>query len=131
MTCNNWTAVTVWEGSSLKVMARLVDVNNVLITRAAVSSIRYRVVADDVEVVALTTLTVADVVFDTLQTTADDAAWTKDSGYNFRYIFPPSTIPNGGTTYYIPIEFTDASSRISYCNVKVTTNETYVDTPPA
>ena len=130
MTIQDWTTQTVWEGTSLKVMARVKDVDNVAITQASVSTVKYRVVADSTQIIALTTLTNADVIFNTLQTTADDAAWTLDEvGYNFKYIFPVATIPNGGVTYYIPIEFTDTAGRVSILGVKVPTRETYVDTP--
>ena len=129
-----WVTQSIWEGGSLKVMGRGYDKNRLVLTQAKVASIRYRCVASGTtEVIALTALTVASVIFDTLQTTALDAAWTKDeTGYNFMYIFPPATFPDGGITYYLPIEFTDVTSPtaiVSYLNVKATTAETYIDTP--
>ena len=129
MTCaTSWTIATVWEGASLKVMARVYDINNTLITQASLSTIKYRVVTDGVEIIALTALTVANVVFDTLQTS--DASWTKDTtGYNFKYTFPPATFPTGDVTSYVPIEFTDTASVVSILPIKVTVKETYIDTP--
>ena len=134
MTIQTWVTQAIWEETSLRVMARMTDINNALILQASVASISYRAVANgDTEVVASTSLTVASVVFDTLQTTALDPAWTLDgTGYNFKYIFPPATFPTGGDTIYLPITFTDTSSptaHVSLLGVKVPVNETYVDTP--
>ena len=48
-------------------------------------------------------LTVADVVFDTLQT---GWPWESDElGYNFRYSAPASFFPNGDTRYLVEIKF--------------------------
>lgn len=131
MSIQDWVTQAAWEDASLKVMARIRDIDNALITQASVATIAYRSVEDGTtEIVASTSLTVASVVFDTLQTTADDASWTLDAtGYNFMVILPPATFPNGGTTIYVPITFTDGSSRVSVLGVSVEVRESYVDTP--
>ncbi len=89
---------TVLENGSILMMARVDNWSAGYITQAAIVSASYtiylldarypenpdtRTVIENHEDVALT---VASVVFDTLQTTAMDPAWTKDStGYNFQY----------------------------------------------
>lgn len=80
--------------SGTVLMARIVGYNNVAITRATLTQIDFLVR----DLTAQTsgsqrTLTIADVIFDTLQTTALDPSWTEDStGYNFRYIMPASDL---------------------------------------
>lgn len=63
-----------------------------------------------------TTLTVASVMFDTLQT---DAFWTDENdqaidsvGYNFRYNGLAAQVPDGGVTYRMEVYFTPASGEI-------------------
>lgn len=131
MTITDWIAITAWEGTSVKVMARVYDVDNALITQAALSTVKYRVVTSaEVEVIALTALTISSVVFDTLQTASDDASWVKDeTGFNFKFTLPITAIPTGGTIYHAFFEFTDTASRVSGIGVKITARETYIDTP--
>jgi len=68
------------------------------------------------------TLTVADVVFDTLQT---DDRWTKDDqGYNFRWQAPADAFPNGNKQYRVEIAFTETGgSPIFYVLWRVRTIE--------
>lgn len=132
MTTANWKTQAVWEGTSLKVMARLVDIDGDYVTQAGIASISYRVVEDGTdEIIEPTALTVSDVIFDTLQT--NDSSWTVDAtGYNFKCVLPPATFPTGGVTNYIPITFTDTSSPtavVSVLGIKTPVIETYVDTP--
>ena len=50
------------------------------------------------------TLTIADVIFDTLQT---DSRWTKDStGYNFKHQIPSANLATGGHTFRAEYKFT-------------------------
>lgn len=133
-TQQKWIAHTAWEGTSLKVMARIVGKDNQVVTQSDVASVSYRVVeSGDTEIASSASLTVSEVIFDSLQTPDDDPAWTKDStGYNFMTILPPSVLPNGGKTVYIPFTFTDNTSPtavVSILGVKVSVNETYADTP--
>ena len=83
MSCNEIVGC-VLEDSTFAVMARL-QVDGANATQAVVSSITYKAwdTADSGTVYASGTLTVADVVFDTLQT---DGRWAADAtGYNFRH----------------------------------------------
>ena len=83
-----------FEGQSPNLMARVTGSDAVAITQAAIASIAYAVydLADTSAAVDSGTLTVADVVFDSLQT---DARWTEDStGYNFRWQLDGSQIDN-------------------------------------
>ena len=82
MSCNEIVGC-VLEDSTFAIMARL-QVDGVNATQAVVSSITYRAWDTAVtSVYASGTLTVADVVFDTLQT---DGRWSQDAtGYNFRH----------------------------------------------
>ena len=73
---------TVWEDSGLSIMDRVYGPTAALITQAALTSITATLFLAGVQV-QQSTLTIATVVFDTLQT---DARWTLDAtGYNFRH----------------------------------------------
>ena len=61
--------------------------------------------ADPETVIATVNLTIADVIFNTLQTS--DVRWTKDStGYNFRYGTLAAHLPTGGRRYRFEFKFT-------------------------
>jgi hypothetical protein len=97
--------VKVIEDSAFSLMARVVGSNGVLITQADITSIAYSVVKiSDGTVIGTGSLTVADVVFDTLQT---DKRWSEDStGYNVLITPNPTLIPEGGVTYAFEVVFT-------------------------
>lgn len=99
-------AATVWEEQDLAVMARLKSADNQDITQASLSSITMEVFdAQDsyAQVGSTTSLTIADVVYDTLQT---GNGWSKDAnGYNFRYLIDGSFFPDGGHEYRVEIVF--------------------------
>jgi hypothetical protein len=89
--------VTIWDGSNAQ--------------QADISSITYATYDLDGDTpetaVGSGSLTVANVVFDALQT---DAVWTKDStGYNFSHAIPAADLPNGGHRYRVVYVFTPAS----------------------
>lgn len=80
------------------------------ITIAALSSITRTVkdLTDTTQSLVTDSLTVASVVFDTLQT---DARWTKDStGFNFLDIVPASKLPTADHVYRVEYKATEASS---------------------
>lgn len=89
---------TAMKNGTVTLMARIVGVDAVNIIRADIASIQYSIyLLDDRDADARTSvaghtdvsLTVADVVFDSLQT---DALWTVDTtGYNFRHVPDVST----------------------------------------
>lgn len=64
-------------------------------------------------------LTVANVVFDTLQT---DSRWTKDStGYNFRHDATPAMFPTGGHRYRMEYLFNPAAGEDFFVAFEVDT----------
>lgn len=95
---------TAFEDSGHSVMARVTGNDAANITQSDITSISYTV--HDLktgEQTVTSTLTVATVVFDSLQT---DARWTADStGYNFRYDITASELPNGDREYKFEIVF--------------------------
>lgn len=96
------------EDCGISLMDRVYGNAGTAITQATITAISYKVYshtskdkavdAEDGTLIASGSLTVASVVFDTLQT---DARWTKDStGYNFRYDSPATDRPAGGWHRY-------------------------------
>ena len=97
---------TVWEDSGFAWMARVKGNDAALVTQGDLSSIAYSVYDLDApsEDPETGTLTIALVVFDTLQT---DARWTKDAtGYNFRWDVSPTLLATGGHRYRFEVKFT-------------------------
>ena len=110
-------AATIWKGSMFEdsgasPMARIVGNDGVNIVQADVTSI-YRIIynaATGVVVQASTEITVANAVFDTLQT---DARWSyDDTGYNFRDDAPAAQFASGSVVYRIEYKFTPASGEV-------------------
>lgn len=100
---------SVYEGSGVRWMARVTGGNGANIVQADVSSIAFSVydLADTDAATATGALSVASVVFDSLQT---DARWTVDSiGYNFAWDMAYTIFEDGGTTYRVEVTFTPAS----------------------
>jgi len=106
--------IVVREASSASVMYR-VSTGGAYITQAGVSSVQYAIINDATKVVisALASLTVADVVYDALQT---DSMWTEDNtGYNLRHDIDQTVFTDpkiryrleylitltGGTSFYL------------------------------
>ncbi len=103
---------TAWEDAGLRIMARLRGNTGSLIVQADFTAIAASVWpfrAPTSPTLDASALTVASVVFDTLQTTSDDARWTKDStGYNFAYTIPASAFPDPGV-HRVEVIFNPAS----------------------
>lgn len=99
-----------WEGMPATILGRFSNNDADYITQASLSSI-ICVVYDEDGTVADTSIgspsvTIADSVFDTLQT---GSAWTKDTtGYNFKHTVPSTCFPDGGRTYTIEYVFTES-----------------------
>lgn len=93
----------VMEDGSVRLMARMVGLDSQALLQADVSAIAYSFwkTADETTEVGNGTLTVADVIFDTLQT----ESWTLDTtGYNFRWDVPP-TLFTEAREYGLSIKF--------------------------
>lgn len=103
---------TAWEDAGLVLMARVTGNDGANITQASLSSVTLYVY--DLSDVANPTVdgvaqTVSSVIFDTLQTSADDSRWTLDSvGYNVRISVPASAFPDS-SRYRIEVVFAPAS----------------------
>jgi hypothetical protein len=94
--------------------------------QADVDTIEYAIYNDDTReaVLALTSLTVANVVFNTLQT---DERWTVDTeGYNFRHDVSHSLLTDPDITYRIEYKITlDGGSEFYLNPVRVRLEEMY------
>lgn len=73
------THITVMEGSGATLMLRTRYPNGEYATQATTASIHRRVFLDGTQVGSDTELTIANVIFDVLQTTALDPRWTFDA----------------------------------------------------
>ena len=96
------------EDSTFTLLARIKGASGGYLTQDALTSITYAVhdTADGAEI-GTGTLTIADVVYDTLQL---DDLWDEDqTGYNFRWDVNPTLIPEGDKHYRFEITFTPSS----------------------
>lgn len=103
-----------FEDSGVSLMGRIRGHDGENIVQADLSSIAYSVfdVTNPASVTAggTGTLTIADVVYDTLQT---DSRWTKDSvGFNFLWPVAATHFASGGKTYRFEVAFTPASGAV-------------------
>ena len=108
--------VRVMEDSGASIMARVRNPSGLLIQQNTITSIslKYRR-KRGTGAITSSNLTVADVVFDTLQT---DSRWSKDStGYNFRWDAPASVFAEGDGQYGIDFLFTPTSGAAYYVSV--------------
>lgn len=99
---------TVWEDNGTLCMARVLGANGSAVQQADVSGIGRKVFdlssTAPTSIQHSTTLTVADVIFDTLQT---DSGWTKDAtGFNFKDTVPSTLLATGNHRYRIEHTFT-------------------------
>jgi len=104
---------TGYAARGFTILARIVGHDGAAITQSATSSITYAVYdrTSNAPQTALTTgsMTVASVVFDTLQT---DVRWVADTtGYNFRYDAVGSIVPSPGRVYRVIVTFTPSSGQ--------------------
>ena len=101
---------TVLEDSTFSIMAR-VHANGANLTQSDVSTITYSIFYTDSTTAhtASTSLTVATVIFDTLQTS--DGRWTVDgTGYNFRHDVAATVLTDPTRVYQFEYLFTLADS---------------------
>lgn len=101
-----------FEDSGGSLMARIIGPDATVLTTTKVTGITYSVydtAAPTTAIVGGSTLTVATVVFDTMQT---DARWDRDAtGYNFRYDVQSSELPNGKKKYRFEFKFDPVSGQ--------------------
>ena len=99
----------VYEDFPMTALARITGSDGNNLQQADLTSIAYTVRDNNdsgASEVTSGTLTIADVVFDSLQT---DARWTKDStGYNFRATIPAAAFPST-SDYRVQITFTETT----------------------
>lgn len=104
--------LVAWEDSGPILMARITGNDGANITQASLTDVKLTVMDGDTEQTAQATLVKADVVFDTLQKTSDDARWTADNtGYNFKHEVVATDLPNGEKTYTFEFMFNPASGQ--------------------
>jgi hypothetical protein len=99
---------TVFEDGSASFMSRVYGPDGSALQQADLTSITFKVYDSGGTEAATGTLTIADVVFDTLQT---DARWNPDidtTGYNFRDDRIAGTFAGGGR-YTVEYKFTPTS----------------------
>ena len=102
-------SITIFEDSGAVLMRHIVGNDRVAIQQADITSATRNVYDRQTLVLGPTTLTVADVVFDTIQT---DARWTNTeeaTGYNFRDDVPATAFPTGDRVYRVEWSFVPAS----------------------
>ena len=112
---------TIYAGASCAVLARVLDLDDTRLVRADLSTITYTIaelLAGDVTGEAVdghedVSLTVADVLFDTLST---GSGWDKDStGWNFRHVIETDdavAFPTEEKRYQVEYTFTTTAGRV-------------------
>lgn len=101
----------VMEDSDFTILARIHSLG-VNLTQAAVSTITYQIFYSDSDTAhtTATSLTVATVIYDTLQT---DAMWTRDiTGYNFRHDVDNAVLVDPTRDYKFEYLFTMADGKV-------------------
>jgi len=101
----------VYEDSAFSVLARI-HANGTNVVQADVSTITYSIYPTDSDTAhtTATSLTVATVIYDTLQT---DARWTKDiTGYNWRHDVAATVLVDPADDYQIEYKVTMADASV-------------------
>ena len=117
--------LAVFEDTGFSLMARIQGTDAEDIQQADISSIAYSVydLSSTGSPTTTGSLTVSNVVFDTLQT---DSRWNTDTtGYNFRWDVPASIPADGAKNYQIEIAFTPTSGEVYHAVYQVTTTNLY------
>jgi len=114
---------SVWEDAGSTLMSRVIAPDGSALQQADATSIAYCLYkGTETTVTTSSALTVASVVYDTLQT---DAIWTKDStGYNFKHVISSSTLSDPNTVYRAEYWFTPASGEVFPVVFELTTEAT-------
>jgi hypothetical protein len=104
------TTSSCWAGNGFALLARYKDLAGNDVQQADVSSISYEVwPKSNPRLVQTGTFTVADVVFNTLQTGSGWNSSEYPDGYNFRGVLPATLFPKEEETYRIFIRVVPAS----------------------
>ena len=118
------TLATIYEDTGITCMARIQGGDASNITQATTSAITVAVFKNaNTSATYTASLTVADVVFDALQT---DSRWDYDStGYNFRTELPALVFDTGDATYTVEYKFTPTSGSQYFVIYEIDTVEVY------
>ena len=121
---NTPTLATIYEDTGITCMARIQGGDASNITQATTSAITVAVFKNaNTSATYTASLTVADVVFDALQT---DSRWDYDStGYNFRTELPALVFDTGDATYTVEYKFTPTSGSQYFVIYEIDTVEVY------
>jgi hypothetical protein len=103
----------IFEDSSYVAAARITGAAGVNATQASLTSIAWTITETTGVVTPPTTgtLTIASVIFDTIQTSGWDGPLP---GYNFRATFAPANWPTPGLTYVLEVIFTFTDGFIAH-----------------
>jgi hypothetical protein len=110
-----------FEGAPIVLMNRVYDGAGAVIVQGAITSIAYRVweyASEDEadrdengeQVGAEASLTVASVVYNTLQTASPWDSTRDSTGYNFRFTLPSACRPTGGTWHRVEVVFNPSAA---------------------
>lgn len=102
---------TVWQGGNAQNLSQVYGNAGTAVTQASLASIEYRLFEKDGAVVTNPTyLTIASVIYNTLQT---DGRWTRDTtGYNFLHTVTHLELAEADTTYVAEYRATDTSGNV-------------------
>jgi len=113
----------IFEDSPATILARVVALDDGdPIQQADLTSITCAIfdTLDTETVLSTPTLVVANVIFDTLQTS--NSRWTEDTtGYNFDFTIPASSFPSGDRIYRAEFKFTDTGSSVTWVIAEIHT----------
>jgi len=126
MAATDITETIIWEDCDACCMAR-VTLNGSNITQSAISAITRKIFDLDgstpTTAESTTALTVASVVFDTLQT---DGRWSKDTtGYNFRDTIGGINFPAPDHDYLVEYKITGAGGELAAMVFRLPTQALY------
>lgn len=115
----------IYKGSGVQILARIVGNDGNFIQQSDFGTITFAVIDRDGDRTTPTdsgSLTVANVVFDTLQ---NDGRWTEDEiGYNFLTEMVASAFPEGGRVYNVEVLFTPSAGEPYFQVWQVDTEDT-------
>ena len=116
----------IWEDSDVACMARI-KLNGAVASfvQASIASVSRKIFdrksATPSTAVDEADLTVATVVFDTLQT---DGRWTKDAtGYNFRDTIAAADLSTGGSQFRVEYKFTTTGGSVFFAVFELTSQD--------